>query len=1190
MSGTSLHWARPELAPLLWAWGLAVIGLVLLERRRGDALDRLVGPALRDRLVERPSRWRRWARVALLAASTLSMILALMQPQWGLRFVATPRVGAEIMIALDVSRSMLADDARPSRLERAKAEISDLLSYLEDDHVGLIAFAGRATVLSPMTPDKSFLRLALDSAGPHSVARGGTSLAEPIRRAVAGMGEPGPAQRALILITDGEDHDSFALDAAKAAAEAGIKIIAIGFGDESGSRVYVRDPETGARTPLRDADGRPVVSRLNGELLRELALATEGAFVPAGTGVLDLASIYEAHIQRLTRGQLDERGRTIRDEVYALFVIAALLCLVGAVSIAAGRRRPGDRWAPLLVSALILGPGAPAIEAQELVDGDEAAAEAFAPEPAVDRPMPPVDEDPRERFNRANARLVEGDATGATTLYREARRDAPDDLVLRYAATYNLGLAASTRADSLVEESPTEALAALHEAADWFRESAALRPDAEEPRQNLDVTLRRALRLADEIARGEEQGLEERLDALIEAQRERAAQVALLLEDVVRRGELDGAEAMRAAFRDVATEQRLVLSDAAALGDRIAGEREGLMAVPEQERSPEDALRGTQLEAVLGHLDSAIDRMGRSRRALRQRRAERAYRRAAGALSDLKRARDQLRSPVDQIGVLLGEVGRLATATAALAGSRLGEGPRPAFLTPETHELEATRIEARVTELAERLEGAARQAAASAPVGPGDEPPPSGGDDRDALRTALVGAAPRAREAAAALERATVSVGSARWEEALRAESEAAQALADAREQFFELRQLLDAAWADEGRIAALASPEDPELVDVRETLQEPLIRLQEKNLERAGRLEGLLERERAERLAELEASLGSGSGSAVGGSEAEGADGPAQERERFAAAEQLLALASGAMLEVVDALGPAAGGGAADWPAAARAAERAAGHLEALRSLFFSITEHLRELARDQVDLSDRTRNAIALAAPERPPPSGSPDLVDGPGSAGQTDAEDDASAEPSRGPETRERMGALADEQRSLEQRGGALADALLAGSDEAARSDPPDEESAAAGSAETIRRAAEHVARAQLSMGEAAGGLADDGAPLASIEESQTLALEELARALALLSPPPPAPPPEGGDDESEEGGDGQPEPSPEEQTAGAPEMGSDPAGDEADAEMGDASQLLQGVRDREAERRRERDRIARQRRSEPVEKDW
>ena len=337
MSETPVFFAHSEFANGLWVWALVLLAFILLERRGSDALDRLVGPTLQNRLIDRPSPWRRWTRIGLLGMAGFAMIVALMQPQWGLRFVATPRVGAEIMIALDVSRSMLADDAKPSRLERAKAEISDLLSYLDDDHVGLIAFAGRASVLSPMTPDKSFLRLVLDSAGPHSVARGGTRLAEPILRAIAGMGEPGPAQRALILITDGEDHDSFALDAARAAAEAGIKIIAIGFGDEGGSQIYLNDARTGARQLLRDADGNAVVSRLDGDLLREIALATDGAFVPAGTGVLDLASIYEAHIAQLTRGQLDDRGRTIRDEAFQFFVLVALLCLVAAVSIASGR-------------------------------------------------------------------------------------------------------------------------------------------------------------------------------------------------------------------------------------------------------------------------------------------------------------------------------------------------------------------------------------------------------------------------------------------------------------------------------------------------------------------------------------------------------------------------------------------------------------------------------------------------------------------------------------------------------------------------------------------------------------------------------------------------------------------------------------------------------------------------------------
>jgi len=454
MSDSPVHFAHPEFVHGLWIWACAVLALVLLERRGSDALDRLVGTALQDRLVDRPSRWRRWARVGLIGVAGFAMVVALMQPQWGSRFVATPRVGSEIMIALDVSRSMLADDAKPSRLERAKAEISDLLSYLDDDYVGLIAFAGRATVLSPMTPDKSFLRLALDRAGPHVVSRGGTSLAEPILRAVAGMGEPGPAQRALILITDGEDHDSFAMDAAKRAAEAGIKIIAIGFGDEAGSQIYLRDPKTGARTLLRDGDGRAVVSRLDGELLREIALATDGAFVPAGTGVLDLASIYDAHIAPLTRGQLDERGRTIRDESFQFPVLLAIICLVAAVSIGSGSRsaRGGRASSVAALSMAIAFLSVVPTPAQAQVDSDESATLGEAIEEL--EPVPPTEastikEDPRTTFNRANEKLTAGDPLAATALLRDARRDATDDVELRYAATYNLGIAATRRADSL---------------------------------------------------------------------------------------------------------------------------------------------------------------------------------------------------------------------------------------------------------------------------------------------------------------------------------------------------------------------------------------------------------------------------------------------------------------------------------------------------------------------------------------------------------------------------------------------------------------------------------------------------------------------------------------------------------------------------------------------------------------------
>jgi Ca-activated chloride channel family protein len=1204
MTDAPLQFAHPEFAPVLWIWLAIVIGLVLLERRRGDALDRLVSAALQDRLVDRPSRWRRWARMALLAVSGFAMGLALMQPQWGLHYVATPRVGAEIMIALDVSRSMLADDAKPSRLERAKAEVSDLLSYLEDDYVGLIAFAGNASVLSPMTPDKNFLRLALDSAGPQSVSRGGTRLAEPILRTVAGMGEPGPAQRALILITDGEDHDSFALDAAKEAAEAGIKIIAIGFGDEAGSEIYVRDPKTGARSLVRDGKGHPVVSRLDGDLLRDLALATDGAFVPAGTGVLDLASIYDAHIAGLTRGQLDERGRSIRDEVYQAPLLVALVCLVAAVLVASGRRSPLAHLA-IWGTALSVATGwAPPVQAQVQVQAAaqtpaQAQLEDLAPSPSSTDAQDAPTESPRERFNRANAQLAGGDATAAASLFREARREAADDPVLRYSATYNLGVANVVRSESLQSENPKEALAALHEAADWFREAAAARPEELDPRHNLDVTLRRAMILADEIAQQDERAIEDAIDAMIAVQRERVAQSGVLFEEVARAGELEAADLMRPAFREAATAQRVVLSDLSSLADRVARERAALLATPEAERSPEDALRAAQLDGVLTYLDSAVDRMGQMRRQLRQRRAERAYRRGSSALDDLKRARDQLRDPVEQIGVLLGEVGQLARATSVVAASGLAgvqsgakEEEDPATsnapssspnknarialpLDRESLEVSAAGIEARTQELASRFESAASHAgqtggalggSPAAPTAPGGNEEIDAAD-AEALRAALEAAAPLVGRAAEAMGETKEAIGSGRNDVALRAESEAGQALAAAQEQFFDLRQLLDATYADQVRIATIASSEEPEFVEGRDEYRELLAQLQEKNTERALRLDKLLERERASRIAELEAQAAEAGPPAAD----ESPDPVTLEQERFEIATQRLALASGAMSETMDVFatpaddssGRPSPNGAIDWPKAGESSERAAEHLDAIRMLFFSIAEHVRKLALDQVDLADRTRDATVLAA-------------------------EDASE---RSEDTLRRTRALAEDQSKLEGRGGEIADALFVQAEELGEAAQEDQGPGGVSERDRIRLAAEHVAQAQLAMKDAEEILVDANAALPPAQDAQGIALEELKEALALLSsPPPPQDQPDSGDqdqNQDQDGAQGEPEFQPQEGEGGAQ---NEPQPDEIEDEMSDPSQLLQGVRDREAERRRERDREDQRRRRVPVEKDW
>jgi Ca-activated chloride channel family protein len=312
---------------------LAVMGFLAWREVRGTTrLDRFLSRAMQARLVERPTRGRRALGLLLYGLALALGVLALMRPQstGQSETIASREAGGEVMVLLDVSRSMLAEDAAPNRLERAKAEIRDLVRELPGQRVGLMAFAGRATVLCPLTPDHSFFRLVLDQASPRSVSRGGTKIGDAIKKALAGF-RPGPSAKMILLVTDGDDHDSYALEAATDARAAGVRIVAIGFGDEKGAEIPIVDPKTGMRSPLKDRDGNVVRSKLDGGLLREIALKTEGAYVPAGTGVLDLESIVREYVTPfLARGGA-EASRVVRTERYQGFVLGALVALVAAV-------------------------------------------------------------------------------------------------------------------------------------------------------------------------------------------------------------------------------------------------------------------------------------------------------------------------------------------------------------------------------------------------------------------------------------------------------------------------------------------------------------------------------------------------------------------------------------------------------------------------------------------------------------------------------------------------------------------------------------------------------------------------------------------------------------------------------------------------------------------------------------------
>lgn len=328
---------------LLWlvAPALGLFALLLyLENKKAAELLRFISASMQQRLVTRLPKSRRRLRHVLVLFTLLGGILALARPQspGDLETLTTAQVAADLMVVLDVSRSMLAEDAAPNRLQRAKAEILDLLGKLKGQRVGLVAFAGRAQVLCPLTPDYGFFRVVMERTDPRSIGRGGTRIGEGLRTAKDAFG-PGSGARLILLITDGEDQDSYPVEAAQELKKAGIRVIAIGFGDERGSEITLTDPNTGARSFLVDRAGQLVRSRLDGKTLREIALATDGAYIPAGVAALDLESIIKEHIQPLVHEPKEGFIRTVPKEHYPWLIFLSLLSLVAWVRL--GRGNPG---------------------------------------------------------------------------------------------------------------------------------------------------------------------------------------------------------------------------------------------------------------------------------------------------------------------------------------------------------------------------------------------------------------------------------------------------------------------------------------------------------------------------------------------------------------------------------------------------------------------------------------------------------------------------------------------------------------------------------------------------------------------------------------------------------------------------------------------------------------------------------
>lgn len=339
----TFRFLQPEYLHALWA--VPAVALLLLYARSvtARALRAFAEPSLLDQLLPPASLSRSIVRAALVLLALSAIALALARPGYKPVPREVTRAGRDVVFIVDTSRSMLAQDLKPNRLERAKLMLRDVLDTARGDRVAIVAFAGSSVVKCPLTTDYAFARLALDDLSTESVLRGGTLIGDAIRTALDLFFKPDQPpdtrHRDIILITDGEDHESFPLDAARQAGQRNVRIIALGLGSpDTGSPIPISSDS--GNTEYLEYEGQAVRSRLNPELLRQIADAShQGVSLNVATANIQLDRIYRQIVQNADR-QAIKTAETLRyQEAFPYLLIAAIILLV-IESLTPTRTRP----------------------------------------------------------------------------------------------------------------------------------------------------------------------------------------------------------------------------------------------------------------------------------------------------------------------------------------------------------------------------------------------------------------------------------------------------------------------------------------------------------------------------------------------------------------------------------------------------------------------------------------------------------------------------------------------------------------------------------------------------------------------------------------------------------------------------------------------------------------------------------
>ncbi len=444
-----------EFGQPLWFWAFALFPLLIAlffrnESQRKRLLQKLVAARLADNLAGVVSPTRRRIRFALMLLGFACVIVSLAQPRMGYTWQERKTRGRDVLIAVDVSRSMLANDLAPNRLTRAKLAAEDLITQLGGDRVGLIAFAGSAFLQAPLTADHSAVLNSLHELDPEIIPRGGTNIADAIRTAVEAFGKGESDNRALVIFTDGEELDTDGIKVAQEQKEIA-KIFTVGIGSPEGT-VIALPGRAGQTEYLKDSQGQIVKSRLDEERLRTIAQATGGFYLHLQNAPAQMRQLVSEGISSMSENEINAEVARQPIERYQWPLAAGMLLLLTSMFISERKKLSSRRKAPVAIAAMWMGmmlPTAGPLHAQSPAELSEQERYKEAQEAYEEMLRKNPDSD-LLAFNHGAAAYKNRDFKTALEAFGKAV--ASEDPNLRARAEYNLGNTLFQQATSAKKE------------------------------------------------------------------------------------------------------------------------------------------------------------------------------------------------------------------------------------------------------------------------------------------------------------------------------------------------------------------------------------------------------------------------------------------------------------------------------------------------------------------------------------------------------------------------------------------------------------------------------------------------------------------------------------------------------------------------------------------------------------------